>query len=170
MMEKSETEPESKKFDYAEIVSDLIWIAEECELRCMFDSTKWIYEILSNLSPLHFDAYEKSKEKASASNSAFSTLSSSDRFIVKHAKELIRDKEYHRAKFFLERFNLRGTYETFLYYWSWYLISLRERQEAEAEGLTRKQEFQDNTLAELRHELEKLKQDKPEIFDCFLNT
>lgn len=41
MMEKSETEPESKKFDYAEIVSDLIWIAEECELRCMFDSTKW---------------------------------------------------------------------------------------------------------------------------------
>lgn len=128
------------------------------------------YEILSNLSPLHFQAYEKSTPEDAIPPRSSSKLCMNEQLIIKHAKELIRDKEFHRAKFFLEQFNSRGTRETFLYYWTWYMISVRERQEAESEGLTRKQEFLDDTLAELGHELEKLKRDQPEIFDCYLNT
>lgn len=49
-------------------------------------------------------------------------------------------------------------------------IVLRIRNESEAEGLSRKEEYEDNALSELCQGLEMLKITKPGLFDCFLNT
>lgn len=59
--------------------------------------------------------------------------------------------------------------EAFLYYFSWYMISVRNRLENDADELDKKEEYNDSEISELRSELESLKIASPNLFDCFLN-
>lgn len=44
---------------------------------------------------------------------------------IEFAKLLIQNKEFQRAKFFLSKIQLKSSEETFLYYFSWYMVLIQ---------------------------------------------
>jgi len=64
---------------------------------------------------------------------------------------------------------LETSLEAFLFYFNWYMISIRNRMENDADELDRKEEYIDVELSRLSMDIEALKKSSPKLFDCFLN-
>ncbi|CAK5086329.1 unnamed protein product [Meloidogyne enterolobii] len=149
----------------AKVVNDLFWLAEQCELRCIFEHALWANEQLNHLPQSHF----LSPEVAQSSNWHYGEINMKRRALIMFVRTLMTSKYYHRAKFFLSKSKESDCLEAFLYYHSWYLISIRDRFEGDAEDLETKEPSSDDNISELRSELETLKLNSPHLFDCFLN-
>ncbi|KAL3097998.1 hypothetical protein niasHT_027543 [Heterodera trifolii] len=137
------------------VVSDLMWLTEQCERRCMFECAKWASEQLSHLPDQHFEAFE---------------LQNPDQRQSIGCEATNRMPTKRRALSFLSTdIGQMSCLEAFLFYFSWYMLSVRNRVENEADELDRNDEFENNELANLRTEMEAAKLKKPDLFDCFLN-
>ncbi|KAH7728213.1 anaphase promoting complex subunit 8/cdc23 family protein [Aphelenchoides avenae] len=148
-------------------IAELYWLVEECDQRCLHEYSKWTNEVLCHIPEIVLEDYEQSDSYVAAEPDR--KLKISQRNVINFAKSLINSKEYRRAKFYMEKIKRTSPLEHFLYYFSWYLISLRDRHENEAEEEERQVEFADAVLAELRRDIERFKRESPESFDCFLN-
>nr|CAD2158487.1 unnamed protein product [Meloidogyne enterolobii] len=160
--DSNETEP---NVNPAKVVNDLFWLSEQCELRCIFEHALWANEQLNHLPQSHIS----SPDVAQSSNWHYGEINMKRRALIMFVRTLMTSKYYHRAKFFLSKCKESDCLEAFLYYYSWYLISIRDRFEGDAEDLETKEPSSDDNISELRSELESLKLNSPHLFDCFLN-
>jgi hypothetical protein len=72
-------------------------------------------------------------------------------------------------QFILSKDKWTTSLEAFLYYFAWYMISIRNRLENDADDLDKKDEYRDEELSNLLADLESLKGKSPNLFDCFLS-
>lgn len=166
MLESSAADNESESsVNQGKVINDLFWLAEQCELRCMFEHALWANEQLNHLPQSHFAA----PDFAQTSHWHYGEMDTRRRALIMFVRTMITSKYYHRAKFFLSKSKESDSLEAFLYYYSWYLISIRDRFESDADDLEKKEPSSDDNISELRSELEALKLNSPHLFDCFLN-
>uniref|UniRef100_A0A914M4X3 Uncharacterized protein n=1 Tax=Meloidogyne incognita TaxID=6306 RepID=A0A914M4X3_MELIC len=129
----------------AKVVNDLFWLAEQCELRCIFEHALWANEQLNHLPQSHFS----SPEVAQSSNWHYGEMNMKRRALIMFVRTLMTSKYYHRAKFFLSKCKESDCLEAFLYYYTWYLISIRDRFEGDAEDLETKEPSSDDNISGL---------------------
>lgn len=97
----------------AKVVNDLFWLAEQCELRCIFEHALWyifVYKIcfiililraneqLNHLPQSHFS----SPEVAQSSNWHYGEMNMKRRALIMFVRTLMTSKYYHRAKVLLD--------------------------------------------------------------------
>ncbi|KAI1716233.1 cell division cycle protein 23 like protein [Ditylenchus destructor] len=150
------------------IISDLYWLSEQCELRCLYECAKWTNEIICYLPTEYFLHPEEAATELSL-HEARTPESFHRQNVIKYARSLIQNKEYKSAHSKLKETSCNSAADTFLLYFSGYMTSVQSRLEGEANDSERTTEFIDQNLMELRQELEKLKEQSPDKFDCFLN-
>lgn len=85
-------------------------------------------EIIAHLPNKYFELYTLSKEYNSEENTfkrpeLYFAKSLKRETDVRFVRSLILNKEYRRAKFFLQKIADKNSLECFLYYFSWYLVS-----------------------------------------------
>uniref|UniRef100_A0A915D0E6 Cdc23 domain-containing protein n=1 Tax=Ditylenchus dipsaci TaxID=166011 RepID=A0A915D0E6_9BILA len=162
MMNEDEKEA---NVDQVKIVDELYWLAEQCEIRCLFECSKWTNEIICHLPPSTSMLMLLPTKIGQPQVIDLIPAQSTAKTQYDLQDPLFRTK----TKFFLEKIELRSPVDKFLYYFSWYMISVQTRLEEEANDTERKTEFVDSNLADLRQKMESLKEKSPESFDCFLN-
>lgn len=80
-------------------------------------------EIISHLPNNYFDLYAISKERIFDESRFKKYYTSLKRDAeLRFVRSLIHNKEYRRAKFFLQKISDKNALEYFLYYFSWYLV------------------------------------------------
>lgn len=151
----------------AKVVGALFWLSEQCELRCLSECAQWASEQLNHVPSSHFDEYDTHPSPQEQSPNG--KLPTSKQAIVMLARTLITNRDYPRAKFILSKDKWTTSLEAFLYYFAWYMISIRNRLENDADDLDKKDEYRDEELSNLLADLESLKGKSPNLFDCFLS-
>ncbi|KAI6173434.1 hypothetical protein M3Y98_01081000 [Aphelenchoides besseyi] len=158
---------ETVRFSPSEVISDLFWLGEECERRCLDECAVWASEQMYYMieKPIH----DIPQEVTIRNLSDTSTLSNPrQNVVVDFARRLIRGNEYYRAKFVLAKLKRQNSIEHFLFYFSWYMMCLRRKAEFGAEDDEQKEENADETFLELSKDIERLYRKSPDIFDSFL--
>ncbi|KAI1724532.1 cell division cycle protein 23 like protein [Ditylenchus destructor] len=142
----------------SKIISDLFWLSEQCELRCLYECAKWTNEIICYLPTEYFASPVEAATELSL-HEASTPESFHRQNVIKLARSLIQNKEYKSAQSRLRGISCNSAADTFLLYFSGYMISVQSRLEGEANDSERTTEFIDENLMELRQELEKLKKE-----------
>lgn len=133
----------------AKVVSDLLWLSRECQSRCIYECSKWWVarekeyfsaegkvlrsnEVLCNLPSSHYEAYAEPSTRnilelgheIDQPASSMTPAQLKHDCILRLVRSNIADREYRRAKFFLEKLQHSTPIEHFLYYFSWYMVGI----------------------------------------------
>ncbi|KAI6191653.1 hypothetical protein M3Y97_00251300 [Aphelenchoides bicaudatus] len=171
---------ESGKFASVSVVSDLRWLIDECDKRCLNECSLWqvdlniikTYLVFRASEQLHY-LPERHLSEYFKNNAKNTTTHSSNEFkpqdiTLNFARKLIQAGEYHRAKFILHKMKRETVVEHFLYYFSWYMICLRKKAEFDIEADERRDDLDEELFTELNKEIERFYRKSSESFDCFL--
>uniref|UniRef100_A0A0K0DDX1 Gamma-tubulin complex component n=1 Tax=Angiostrongylus cantonensis TaxID=6313 RepID=A0A0K0DDX1_ANGCA len=143
-------------------VTDLQWLLTISEERFLLDTSKWVLEILAYCPATWVNEFADASEEGLGTSSAddiphsakSASINLSNRNLL-FGKNLLMNRDFARASFFLRKTVLLGYVERFLYYWSKYLGCVRTRLENEAEAIDRKavENTDDRDMAELLSEI-----------------
>uniref|UniRef100_A0A914Z410 Cdc23 domain-containing protein n=1 Tax=Panagrolaimus superbus TaxID=310955 RepID=A0A914Z410_9BILA len=155
----SSTTGESQK----KVVEDLIWLRNDCDKRCLFETALWAEECIVYQSEDIVDTVEFIFDEKSTTTSTMIEVKT--RFI----RNLILNKEYHRAVFHAEKLpEPLNPHHAFLLYFSKYMACL----EKQAQECPDKPEYalnRDDVIApQLCRKIQLLRFESEESFDCWM--
>ncbi|RCN46484.1 tetratricopeptide repeat protein [Ancylostoma caninum] len=143
-------------------VADLQWLLTCCEERFLTDTSKWILEIMAYCPEAWIRSFAETASdipSTSTSNPATGSIQwpivTPENRNLLFGKNLLVNRDFARASFFLQKSKSIGAVERFLYYWSKYLGCIRTRLENDAEAIDRKavQHTDDRNLADLLRDI-----------------
>uniref|UniRef100_A0AC34GK76 Uncharacterized protein n=1 Tax=Panagrolaimus sp. ES5 TaxID=591445 RepID=A0AC34GK76_9BILA len=145
------------------VVEDLIWLRNDCEKRCLYETALWAEECIVFQSEEVVDGVDFICDGKSTTSSTMTEVKT--RFI----KSLILNKEYHRAIFHAEKFSEPlSPHHAFLLYFSKYMACL----EKQAQECPDKPEYalnrDDVITPQLSRKIQLLKYESEESFDCWM--
>ncbi|VDL84341.1 unnamed protein product, partial [Nippostrongylus brasiliensis] len=133
------------KLNGAQFVADLQWLLDRCDERFLTDTSKWVLEILTHCPESWLNDFGDSVGDCPSASTSVHPPTSTPSSIVTvgnrnllFGKNLLVNRDFARASFFLKRTKLLGSVERFLYYWSRYQGCVRTHLENEAEAIDRK--------------------------------
>ncbi|CAD5228060.1 unnamed protein product [Bursaphelenchus okinawaensis] len=155
------TEDFGQPFTNYNVASDLLYLIDQCDQRCLYEASRWANEQLVYMedtitSQLDFDS------------TTYNDMSGPKRVSLNLVRKLIQNCEYYRARQFLQKSRRELPVENFLYYFSWYMICQRKKAEREIEEIEKKENQNDELFFELSKEIERLQRKNPEAFDSFM--
>ncbi|CAI2349583.1 unnamed protein product [Caenorhabditis sp. 36 PRJEB53466] len=169
---------ERAKINGSEFVEELEWLRKEAAARCFLDAELWVNEILAFLpdkwcTPAGMNLYNTtSKPTQMYDDSSFNVTSptTSGAFspgseavpiakrehLSRFAHTLIKNREFRRAAFFLEKTAKSSRADHFLHFRCLYLAAYQDHLENDSEGVERKTSFgeEKSKFAELLQRME----------------
>uniref|UniRef100_A0A1I7UK08 TPR_REGION domain-containing protein n=1 Tax=Caenorhabditis tropicalis TaxID=1561998 RepID=A0A1I7UK08_9PELO len=145
------------KINKQDFLEELEWLRDESAARCFLDSELWANEILAYM-PENWENVRPRKPEVAAMSPVPSEYDAPAPVLApgdvemseekrdhtsKFARTLIKNKEFRRAAFFLEKTMKKNRYDHFLYYRALFLAHYQEHLENDSEGVERKTSFQD---------------------------
>ncbi|EPB80308.1 tetratricopeptide repeat protein [Ancylostoma ceylanicum] len=150
------------KLNGCAFVADLQWLLTCCEERFLTDTSKWILEIMAycpeawirSFAETATDVPSTSTSNSTTGSIQWPTVTPENRNLL-FGKNLLLNRDFARASFFLQKSKSIGTVERFLYYWSKYLGCIRTRLENDAEAIDRKavEHTDDRNFADLLRDI-----------------
>uniref|UniRef100_A0A7I5E9M7 TPR_REGION domain-containing protein n=1 Tax=Haemonchus contortus TaxID=6289 RepID=A0A7I5E9M7_HAECO len=163
------------KINGVQFVADLQWLLDCCDERFLTDTSKWVLEILAYCPAAWINDFADIVDNTSIDGASTSShpppaihstsINLGNRNLL-FGKNLLLNRDFARASFFLKRAKLVGPVERFLYYWSKYLFCVRTHLENEAEAIDRKavEHGDDSDFTKLLREIGR----EPRPLDIFL--
>ncbi|KJH45215.1 tetratricopeptide repeat protein [Dictyocaulus viviparus] len=165
------------KLNGCTFVADLQWLLNGCDERFLTDTSKWVLEILAYCQETWINEFVNTSSGLSmastcdplSQSSRSSSINLANRNLL-FGKNLLINRDFARASFFLKRAKLLGSAEKFLYFWSKYLCCERTRLENDTEAIDRKavENADDRDMADLLKEIEDEETNSIDVFLLYL--
>nr|pir hypothetical protein F10C5.2 - Caenorhabditis elegans [Caenorhabditis elegans] len=183
---------ERAKINGPEFVEELEWLRQQTTSRCFLDAEMWTNEILAHLpdkwcAPNTLNLYNQVSElvldntrspmASPASNSLYAPGEDQMPTVKRNhtsrfAQSLIKNKEFRRAAFFLEKTMNGNKLDHFLHFRCLFLAYYQEHLENDAEGIERKTSFAEErspfSLLYQRMEDKKLRENEDVWFEYLM--